>query len=783
MPIEFAPEILEKLKNTRKQLEQDEKPNPDSYPLKVVPINLEKLKGYYRLFKEKFGPDVLKNLEGEELLENIHGRSSKESLVYWLEFKDDEEFPGRMFGSIAGGTALKFGIYKKTETGEWMTGYSIRQKVSTLEEAIRISEKQRNQFVRGAELIASLPESADLEQYKKLQQNLDKECPDIANTAWGHKYFSLLFPDKLDDFHVPDYQKFHLIKLGIIPDIDKGRFIAGYYFTKLAKELGVPIVHLTTIIKSVNGNPYKYWKIGTRISGGTDSIWQDMRDSNFVAIGWSRLGDLSNCQYNIKGKNRIKELVEEHYPGAPTKIGQTSAKIFKFINHIQKGDLVIVSDGKTALGIGRVTGDYEYVEKSEFPHRRSAKWLSKDEWEIPNEEGVGIGVSELKKHPENLIEVERKIEHGIELVDIIDRKIVSKPDHLTGISARIQQILDRKKQVILYGPPGTGKTYHALDTVRELASRMNYNSIYEQLDDSQKSTLEGINSETQYIRFCCFHPEYGYENFIEGYRPTHKDGKIYFELRDGIFKQICKDASRQKDKSFFLIIDEINRGDIPRIFGELITLIEADKREQSLQLPVSGESFCVPANVFIVGTMNTADRSIALLDTALRRRFGFIELMPDVQVLDNIVIEGIPLRLWLQEINRKICENIGQNGRNLQIGHSYFMTGGSTINKFPHFLKVIREDVIPLLEEYCYEDYDLLSRILGNSLVDHTNWRIKHELFDEQDLTSIANALMEPFPDISTSDIVIEQMEESIDEDEENETEDEDMEADVEENQ
>ncbi|GAI57269.1 unnamed protein product, partial [marine sediment metagenome] len=164
---------------------------------------------------------------------------------------------------------------------------------------------------------------------------------------------------------------------------------------------------------------------------------------------------------------------------------------------------------------------------------------------------------------------------------------------------------------------------------------------------------------------CCFHPAYGYEDFLEGYRPDSSGGSMIFNLKDGIFKRICEDAAANSQYNYYMIIDEINRGDIPKIFGELLTVLEKDKRGRQITLSLSGRTFEVPRNVYIIGTMNTADRSIALLDTALRRRFGFIELMPDISLLSDVNIEGIPLGPWLRELNRRVCEHIGRDSRNL----------------------------------------------------------------------------------------------------------------------
>jgi len=226
---------------------------------------------------------------------------------------------------------------------------------------------------------------------------------------------------------------------------------------------------------------------------------------------------------------------------------------------------------------------------------------------------------------------------------------------------------------------------------------------------------------------------------------------MHFALQNGVFKQLCEDAARTPERNFYLIIDEINRGDIPRIFGELLTLIEKNKRGKSAILPLSGTRFAVPPNVFVIGTMNTADRSVALLDAALRRRFGFLELMPDVVVLAEASVRRLPLGAWLRELNRRILENIGRDARNLQIGHAYLLDGGKPVSDPTRFVRVIREDIIPLLEEYCYEDYRTLERILGTGLVDVTAQRIRQELFVSGKEDDLIKALLQPTPELSTS--------------------------------
>jgi 5-methylcytosine-specific restriction protein B len=231
-----------------------------------------------------------------------------------------------------------------------------------------------------------------------------------------------------------------------------------------------------------------------------------------------------------------------------------------------------------------------------------------------------------------------------------------------------------------------------------------------------------------------------------------KAEQLVFERREGIFKAICRDARSAKDRKFFLLIDEINRGDIPRIFGELLTLLERDKRGMEVNLPVSGERFSVPPNVFVLGTMNTADRSIALLDTALRRRFGFLELMPDASKLAGASVGGrIPLGPWLTALNERIRAHCGRDARNLQVGHAYFLEDERPVESFSKFARIVAEDVIPLLEEYCYEDYGTLKNILGDGLVDEPHQRIRDELFAPAQQEKLVQALSAISPEMSTS--------------------------------
>jgi 5-methylcytosine-specific restriction enzyme B len=433
-----------------------------------------------------------------------------------------------------------------------------------------------------------------------------------------------------------------------------------------------------------------------------------------------------------------------------------------------------------------VTEPYRYDPSynPDFSHLHPVEWLSLEEWQQPDQqpdiEGKLTTVYKMKRDA-NLLEAERRI-YGREPIIITKTPVqpaesttlqLSTLPRLTGIPARIQAILERKGQVILYGPPGTGKTYWAENAARELAARSNFRKTFEQLTDEQKALVLGDGDQPGgIVRMCSFHPAYGYEDFLEGFRPEPVNGQMHFILRDGIFKKLCNDAQAQPDHKFYLIIDEINRGDIPRIFGELLTVLEKDKRGKAILLPLTGSPFRVPGNVSIIGTMNTADRSIALLDTALRRRFGFIELMPDISILGDAMVGEIPLGPWLKALNERICEFVGRDARNLQIGHAYLLEKGRPVGDFATFAKMLREDILPLLEEYCYEDYATLEKILGSSLIDGQKQQVRQELFDSSNRSLLVQALLAPTPDMITSTQALTSAAQAVDEEEEENDED-----------
>jgi 5-methylcytosine-specific restriction protein B len=612
-------------------------------------------------------------------------------------------------------------------------------------------------------VLSSMPPGGDDEAYLRLQSELGRVAPDVEDTAWGHKYLALLFPDLLDDFHVVDFQRYHLIRLLQLPPRQdgawaKGRYVSAGRYAALSRELELPLHETTTLLNSRNGAPRAYWRIGT-----TDDErvrrkhWPLMRDGNLIAVGWQLIGDLSGYPPNQESKDAIAAMVRKHYPNTPQHIGRSAAQLFSFVARMTERDLVVAADGQTVLGIGEITGPYTYDASAGFPHQRPVVWRSLVEWK-PMAEALRTTVFRIKD-PHNLVEVERHILEDAGSVRDHQLKPAAPPGggktlsvthgplpRLSGVSGHLQVVLERKGQAIIYGPPGTGKTYWALRTARELASQRAFGASFDELEGEQRALIPaGGPATAPLVRMISFHPEYGYEDFIEGYRPSlAPDGSLTFTLRPGVFRLLCVDAARAPDLDFYLIIDEINRGDLPRVFGELLTLLEQDKRGEVVTLPLSGEPFRVPSNLLVIGTMNTADRSIALLDVALRRRFGFVELMPDYSVLAGASVGGLPLGAWLKDLNDRIRSTGGGDARNRQMGHAFLLAANAPITTVEQLAAVLRDDIVPLLEEYCYGDFAQMADVIGTKLVNIEIQRVRRELFEPGRGTELVAALLRP---------------------------------------
>jgi 5-methylcytosine-specific restriction protein B len=704
-------------------------------------------------FQQRFDIDGLIRLSGRDLLLALHGRHSHDSLAYWLEFKRDSTFDTARFGSIRGGSALKFGIYQRQADDKWCTGHSTDMRELDEADAIEIATAQRDELVAATRLVTSLPPDPSTAPWRSLQADMQAAAPTINQLAFVHKFLHLQAPERLDDFHRSTIQSHVLTSLGRVPAGDGLYDVAADFVAALQQfreELAekIPMHGFTHLLNGLVGAQHGHWRIGTTIDDA--DLFPGMERGEFVGIGWAELGDLAEIVGAMKpsdARDAIKrELVRAFGPTEPSLLGRQAAQIWRFYSGVHEGDRVYPCRGQEVRAIAEVTGAYQFVggDDETLAHRRSVRWLSRASFKSPTKSGLRTTLYDLSR------------DHVLQAAAARHLDIAPQPRRTTLASGPIAEQLERKGQIVLYGPPGTGKTYEAERAAREIVARGRFALRWVDLTKAQQDELVGRGDPAgQRIWFCTFHPAYGYEDFVEGLKPKPSaNGGLDFAPEPGLFKRICRAAAAAGAREpHVLIIDEFNRGDAPRIFGELLTLVELDKRERtSVVLPYSGDAFEVPANVRIIATMNTADRSISHLDAALRRRFAFVELMPDPSVLDGAVVDSVSLSGLLGELNKRLMKELGDRGRNLQVGHAYLMRAHQPLASVRDLQHALQHDVFPLLQEYCGGEPRALSKLVGSVFYEVESQRFSAEIFAAGNESQFRDALIDWAPDDIGSD-------------------------------
>ena len=478
------------------------------------------------------------------------------------------------------------------------------------------------------------------------------------------------------------------------------RYAQGSYLTRCTTKLYELIrgeVVGRTEKASFQGATRRYW---TMALGEGGRLWDECQEKGIVAIGWDEfeLGDLTKYP-NRESIQKI--LIERRGQPGPTPSNDALC-LFQFSQEMAPNDYIIAKVGRRRLlGLGVVTSDY-FLDptRAEYQHCRRVKWLSSRSVELP--ESLSLGTKTLTDVTayQDLITYVRD--------QYVESHLTSTPSPLRAPYS-IEQALDvlfmprlllesilgalqRKKNVILQGPPGVGKTFAA----RHIAFTL--------LGEIDPSRIEMVQ----------FHQSYAYEDFVQGWRPKSEGG---FRLKDGVFVEFCNRARIDPDRSYVFIIDEINRGNLSKILGELMMLIEHDKRGAKSAIPLTysesdGERFSVPENLYVLGLINTADRSLALVDYALRRRFVFFSLPP---ALDSekfaaqlaaaggseALIEKI--RLCVAAVNKQIAGD-SDLGDGFLIGHSFFCPGPSERPVGEDwFHAIVDQELAPLIREYWFD--------------------------------------------------------------------------------
>ena len=439
-------------------------------------------------------------------------------------------------------------------------------------------------------------------------------------------------------------------------------------------------------------------------------LWSECKELNIASMGWDDIGDLDVYD----DKDAIAEESAELFPNQGPK--SVSSMLWEFANEMKAGDVVFAKKGLFKIsGWGVVTGEYKYdEEREEHLHTLQIDWRGDEEQDVTP--GVQLAMKTLTRYTKKRAFLRHMATCYSDVVGLTDDPVMvippdppetpyTKTDALKDLFLpeekvdQIVRLLRRKKNIVLQGAPGTGKTF--------IARRLAY-LLLKAKDESRVPLVQ-------------FHHSTTYEDFIQGYRPGDDAG---FELKNGNFFDFVRRAQSEPNSDFVYVIDEINRGNLSKVFGELMMLIEPDKRAPEFAVPLtyasdSDDTFYVPSNVHLIGTMNTADRSLSLVDYALRRRFAFIELDPgfDSDVFEQVLVARgatsatvVEIRQRMGSLNKLIADDTANLGRGYRIGHSFFVPDGNVTPNQEWMDEIIHFEVLPLIEEYWCDDVTQLAK-------------------------------------------------------------------------
>ncbi len=581
----------------------------------------------YQKFQEQYAPEILRNLSDEELLGYIFLGVGDTSLCNALEF--DPQY--NQFGSIAGGTSYKYSLFYSRNSHAWKTSFGEGgQRSISDDEALDIGKQIRDALVTGADIIGSWESLSTVNDYNELLTALNAAIPQYITKMWFLKYYHMIFPELIPNFYNASWHRHILCSLNIVPsDV---QFIRMGQINCFVKECGISNIMFGHIVPDSIGMPKTFFRIGT---GENGAYFDDWYEKNYVAIGWNELGDLSTVyQDDADSKAVIVDALRSHWNYDTRLASRKYGEINNFYSAVVEDTYVVAMSGQKILAIGTFSGSYYFDEDKEYGHCRAVRWLKVfgEKKKLPNEsEGMRTTFYELKDS-ENLCYLYSLLYGADEKEDSSEQKDETggKPTEEkmpirfnTGFSSSFP------RNRILFGAPGTGKSY-----------TLNH----------EKDILLTEGGEYERVTF---HPDYSYANFVGTYKPVpckDSEGKdaITYKYVPGPFMRTYVKAlenSRSDDvKPFLLIIEEINRANVAAVFGDVFQLLDRNDDETSeypiqasediktylsdtLELsPDECTEICLPDNMFIWATMNSADQGVFPMDTAFKRRWDFTYL-------------------------------------------------------------------------------------------------------------------------------------------------------------
>ncbi|WP_331449196.1 AAA family ATPase [Streptomyces prasinus] len=601
------------------------------------------------------------------------------------------EFGVPHLGSIRGGSAAKHIMYRHN-SGEWRMAAPLRGR-----EPEDAWAHLRTQFLQAFEAVGR-------QEFDTLDElGLLRFGPALVT-----KSLAVYFPDHFLPIYSAEHLRHFLVLLGGTAEADSPSWRSNRRLLELVRsrtefdgwsgQQVMRFLYRTHDPRSTRSTRRTIWKIAP---GERGNRWDECREGRFICVGWDALGDLGQYQNDTE----LRAALDRHWPGKNGGSLTLARRLLAF-RDLEAGDRIVANRGTDeVLATGKVSDSYRFVpERAEFQHVVPVEWDPSHAQRLDRPQH-GWRSTFAKVDPALFAKFTAPRAGAL-----ASPSEAQQGDAAVALPDDVQAVLDaleRKGQVILHGPPGTGKTRLALGAALALTDRADALGT----EPRERAGAQAEMLRDGRVRLVTFHPSYGYEDFVEGFKPdlAATGPGLTLVLKDGLFHDLCRRASTHPDQPFLLIIDEINRGDLPRVLGELITLLELDKRGLPVTLPVSGRSFHVPPNVKIIGTMNTADRSVSHLDAAVRRRFAFLPVDPDPDAVSG-TIGPLDLTVFFEVLNTRIARHLDADH---QIGHAYLLREGEPIAAEDDLAAAFHHEVVPLLEDYCLGRADLLHRILG----------------------------------------------------------------------